>query len=175
MKRAAILAKKPKIDATPDKPFVTAVDELSLEGETFRQLQLGIFRTNNRIQRIGDALLKDLGLTVSRWLVLDFIASGPKSVAQIARNYDQTRQGFLWVVEAMSKLGQVELLPDPSDRRAKLVRCTPKGFDLYKQARKQQNGWIEKVAHGFSPVELMHIAEFIDEIGDAAFFAAAPP
>jgi DNA-binding MarR family transcriptional regulator len=167
------LARKPKLVAPPEVAQDVWAGELSRQGAMFKQLQLRIFRTNNRIQRVGDALMKDLGLTVSRWLVLDYIAKGPKSVAQIARNYDQTRQGFLWVVEAMAKLGQVDLLPDPNDRRAKLVRCTPKGHDLYEQAKKLQNAWIEQVAGEFSAAELMHIAEFIDEIGDAVLIAGS--
>jgi DNA-binding MarR family transcriptional regulator len=35
----------------------------------------------------------------------------------------------------LERLGYVERVPDPSDRRAKLVRATPRGRELYAIAR----------------------------------------
>jgi DNA-binding MarR family transcriptional regulator len=156
------------------KPAVQTAEgaaKLSREGAAFKQLQRRISRTNNRLLRAGDALMKDLGLTTARWLVLDLVANGPKTVAQIARHYEQTRQGFLWVVESMARIGQVELHPNPDDRRAKLVRCTAEGLKVYQAAIKRQNAWAESIARGFSIAELVHLAEFLDEIGDAALLA----
>jgi DNA-binding MarR family transcriptional regulator len=39
------------------------------------------------------------------------------------------------LVTHLERLGYVERVPDPSDRRAKLVRATPRGRELYVIAR----------------------------------------
>jgi hypothetical protein len=69
------------------------------EGTAITELILAIFLTNGRIIRAGDTLLRDLGLTGARWQVLGAIKDTPKTVAQIARKYELSRQGVLWLVQ----------------------------------------------------------------------------
>jgi len=46
-----------------------------------------------------------------------------------------TKQSMAELVTHLERLGYVERVPDPSDRRAKLVRATPRGRELYVIAR----------------------------------------
>jgi DNA-binding MarR family transcriptional regulator len=92
--------------------------ERTAEGAAISELILAIFRANGRLIRAGDVLTRDLGLTSARWQVLGAIAPAPKTVAQIAREFELTRQGVLWVVQSMIGDGFVELINNPDHRRA---------------------------------------------------------
>jgi DNA-binding MarR family transcriptional regulator len=59
-------------------------------------------------------MLRDLELTSARWQVLGAIVQTPRTVAQIARYFELTRQGVLWVVQSMLKDGIVELAKNPA-------------------------------------------------------------
>jgi DNA-binding MarR family transcriptional regulator len=124
------------------------------EGEALNDLILAIFRVNGRLNRAGDVLSRELNLTSARWQVLGAIAPAPKTVAQIARHYELTRQGVLWVVQAMVKDGLVELFRNPDHRRSKLVRPTTAGQELYEEISRRQRRWVSDLAVPFSEREL---------------------
>jgi DNA-binding MarR family transcriptional regulator len=124
------------------------------QGTSLNELILTIFRLNGRLVGAGDALSRDLGLTSARWQVLGSIDDRPKTVAQIARHYELTRQGVLWVVQGMARDGLVELIRNPDHRRAKLVRQTETGNTLYREISRRQRRWVSDLAASYSTVEL---------------------
>lgn len=97
---------------------------MKYEGKPVSDLIMMIFRTNGRIVRAGDELLEDLNLSGSRWQVLGAVKQTPRTVAQIARLYELSRQRVLWHVQALIADGVVELVDNPEHRRAKLVKFT---------------------------------------------------
>ncbi|MGC4028381.1 MAG: MarR family transcriptional regulator [Steroidobacteraceae bacterium] len=131
------------------------------KGEALNDLILTLFRVNGRLNKAGDALCSDLDLTSARWQVLGAITDQPRTVAQIARQYELTRQGVLWVVQAMVKDGLVELVRNPDHRRAKLVRQTSLGFALYEEISRRQRYWVSELAVPFSATELKAAADLL--------------
>lgn len=126
----------------------------SPKGAAFTELVLAIFRANGRILRAGERMGRDLDLTSPRWQVLGAIAARPKTVAQIGRDFELTRQGILWLVKSMLKEGLVELIDNPDHRRAKLVRMTPKGRSRWQSISERQLVWSEDLAKSFDRAEL---------------------
>ncbi len=121
----------------------------SAEGEAVSALILTVFRTNGRLIRAGDAMVRDLGLTSARWQILSAIEGAPKTVAQIAREFELTRQGVLWVVRSMIPDGLIELIDNPDHRRAKLVRQTSNGARAYDEVMRRQHIWANRIGREF--------------------------
>jgi DNA-binding MarR family transcriptional regulator len=67
--------------------------------------------------------------------VMQFLDDGGTRVSVLAERAQMTKQSMAELVAHLERLGYVERVPDPSDRRAKLVRATPRGKQLYAIAR----------------------------------------
>ena len=141
-------------------------------GEMMTNVVRAIFRANGRLLTAGDDLGRDLGLTSTRWQVMGGMLDRPRTVAQIARNFELTRQGVLWVVQALEKAGHVELIPNPDHRTAKLVRMTTKGREIYDQISERQVRWVNGLAKTFDLAETQTAEEVLKALwlvlGDAS-------
>ena len=67
--------------------------------------------------------------------VMQFLDDGGTRVSVLAERAQMTKQSMAELVAHLERLGYVERVRDPSDRRAKLVRATPRGNELYAIAR----------------------------------------
>jgi DNA-binding MarR family transcriptional regulator len=67
--------------------------------------------------------------------VMQFLDDDGTRVSVLAERAQMTKQSMAELVAHLEGLGYVERVPDLSDRRAKLVRATPKGKQLYEIAR----------------------------------------
>jgi DNA-binding MarR family transcriptional regulator len=67
--------------------------------------------------------------------VFQFLDDDGTRVSVLAERAQVTKQSMAELVAHLERHGYVERTPDPSDRRAKLVRATPRGEELYAIAR----------------------------------------
>jgi len=67
--------------------------------------------------------------------VMQFLDDGGTRVSVLAERAQMTKQSMAELVLHLEGLGYVERIPDPSDGRAKLVRVTERGGELYAIAR----------------------------------------
>jgi DNA-binding MarR family transcriptional regulator len=67
--------------------------------------------------------------------VMQFLDDDGTRVSVLAERSQITKQSMAELVAHLERLGYVERVPDPSDRRAKLVRATARGRQLYVIAR----------------------------------------
>jgi DNA-binding MarR family transcriptional regulator len=67
--------------------------------------------------------------------VMQFLDSEGTRVTVLAERAGMTKQSMAELVAHLERHGYVERIPDPADRRAKLVRSTAKGEELYAIAR----------------------------------------
>jgi DNA-binding MarR family transcriptional regulator len=109
---------------------------LRRETRPIDELIFEIFRVNDRLLAVGDATVKDFGLTSARWLVLGAIALSPSptTVAQIARTMGLTRQAVQRLANDMADAGLIEMHDNPTDRRARLLGLTESGRAAYEVA-----------------------------------------
>lgn len=137
-------------------------------GRLYTDIVLEIFKLSGMLVSAGDELVAELGLTSARWKVLGAISiSGePLTVARIAHQMGQTRQGVQRIVDAMSKDGIVELIDNPYHKKAKLVKLTNKGEELYSKADDIQIEWSNALADGFHPKELEKVSDTLKSIYD---------
>jgi len=67
--------------------------------------------------------------------VMQFLDDDGTRVSVLAERAQMTKQSMAELVAHLERLGYVERTSDPSDRRARLVRATPRGRQLYAIAR----------------------------------------
>jgi DNA-binding MarR family transcriptional regulator len=67
--------------------------------------------------------------------VLQFLDAEGTRVSELARRAQITKQSMAELVAHLERHGYVERVPDPADRRAKLVRATARGDEVYAIAR----------------------------------------
>lgn len=66
--------------------------------------------------------------------VFQFLDAGGTRVSVLAERAQVTKQSMAELVAHLERHGYVERVPDPSDRRAKLVRSTARGQEVYEIA-----------------------------------------
>jgi DNA-binding MarR family transcriptional regulator len=67
--------------------------------------------------------------------VFGFLDDDGTQVSELARRAQITKQSMAELVAHLERHGYVERIPDPADRRAKLVRATARGEEVYAIAR----------------------------------------
>ena len=81
--------------------------------------------------------------------VFQFLDDEGTRVSVLARRAQITKQSMAELVAHLERHGYVERIPDPSDRRAKLVRATAKGSEVYAIARRfvaeLEDGWSTRL------------------------------
>jgi DNA-binding MarR family transcriptional regulator len=137
----------------------------TVEGAAMTNLILTLFRVNGRMMRAGDKLVRDLGLTAARWQVFGAIRDRPRTVAQIARHFESTRQGVLWVVSGLLKSGLVELVDNPDHKRAKLVSLTELGREIYDKVGRRQEDWVNSFSGRFTLEEIRTAVGVLEQLG----------
>jgi DNA-binding MarR family transcriptional regulator len=81
--------------------------------------------------------------------VFSFLDKDGTRVSVLAQRAQITKQSMAELVAHLEEHGYVERVPDPGDRRAKLVRATPRGNQLYAIAREfvadTEREWTERL------------------------------
>ena len=71
----------------------------------------------------------------SQSLVLTHVANGASRASRIAENMGVSRQAMSQLLSEMAEAGLIEMVPDPLDRRAQLVRCAAAGARIREDAQ----------------------------------------
>src|SRR6266511_3232449 len=83
-------------------------------------------------RRLGDEGYPDI--RPGHGCVFRFIEPGGSRLTQIAERAGMTKQAVGEVVADLERLGYVERVPDPDDRRAKIIRLSERGWDAARAA-----------------------------------------
>jgi DNA-binding MarR family transcriptional regulator len=67
--------------------------------------------------------------------VFSYLSPEGTRLAELATQSRMAPQSIVWHVDQLERLGYVERVPDPSDRRAKLIRPTKNGLAYMTSAR----------------------------------------
>jgi DNA-binding MarR family transcriptional regulator len=96
--------------------------------------------------------------------VMQFLDDGGTRVSVLAERAQMTKQSMAELVVHLERLGYVERVPDPSDRRAKLVRATPRGKQLYAIARDVVAEIEVEWTRSLGKNKLRHLRELLEEL-----------
>lgn len=138
------------------------------EGSLFTNIILEIFKLNGLLVNEGDKLIKELGLSSARWKVLGALSQTqhPLTVPSIARIMGQTRQAVQRLSNEMRKDGLLETEVNPNHKRAKFLKLTKKGKEVYTLLENKQVPWVNSIAAGFDTKDLEISYQILKEMRD---------
>ncbi|MFN8535248.1 MAG: MarR family transcriptional regulator [Dehalococcoidia bacterium] len=141
--------------------------------DAFQSVLLSLFQLHGQVLHAADAMSADLGLTGARWQVLNVVVRVPMTVSQIARRLSLRRQSVQRSVDELRRRDIVALEPNPDDRRAPLVRLSPRGEALMVQLRRRQDAWVADGLEGVAPGWLETLAVGLGQLTERVRQATA--
>jgi len=115
----------------------------------------------------GDALAKPAGQTSARWRVLAAVEEELSTVATIARALGQARQSVQRVADLLANDGLAEFDDNPDDRRAMLLRLTPRGRTTLRTIQAAQRGWADALGAALGERDLRAASATLARVTDA--------
>ena len=100
-------------------------------GELLREVRAALIDGVGR--RVSDAGFGDV--RANHDCVFSYHSPEGTRLAELATQSRMAPQSIVWHVDQLERLGYVERVPDPSDRRAKLIRPTTHGLEYMASAR----------------------------------------
>jgi len=98
--------------------------------------------------------------------VFPFLDDEGTRVSVLAQRAQITKQSMAELVEHLERHGYVERVPDPGDRRAKLVRATARGHELYALAREVaaeiEREWTERLGEH----KMRRLRDLLEDLND---------
>jgi DNA-binding MarR family transcriptional regulator len=98
--------------------------------------------------------------------VFGFLDAEGTQVSELARRAQITKQSMAELVAHLERHGYVERVPDPKDRRAKLVRATNRGREVYAIAREViaelEREWTARLGAS----KMRRLRELLQELND---------
>jgi DNA-binding MarR family transcriptional regulator len=106
------------------------------------------YRLNSRLQATADRMARDVGLTGTRWQVLNAVDQAPRpaTISDIARWMGLARQSVQQVANALTEDGLIAYQPNPKHQRAPHVVVTNKAAKLLEQLDERRFAWARTVA-----------------------------
>lgn len=108
-------------------------------GQPLRQAILAVRRLFHVLAGTADRAHADLGITASMRAVMEILHErGPRTVPQVAREQDVSRQHIQVVVNGLLEGGLVECLDNPDHLRSPIVRLTAAGTKACEAIRRRE-------------------------------------
>jgi DNA-binding MarR family transcriptional regulator len=131
---------------TDKPPFSSVLNELMSE----------CFKLNRTYLDVSQQLTEGAGVTGTQWGVLAALGQGeePTTVAETARRMGLARQSVQRVADVLADTGLVNSLPNPEDKRAKLVEVTAAGRALLADMKGRQHAWVDSIVGDYSAADI---------------------
>ena len=105
-----------------------------------------IFLLSNRLQALGDTVLKEI--TLKQWLLLIVIHTMDKdtpSISEVATLMGSTRQNIRKMLELLEKNGYVSIGQNLKDKRNLSVELTKQTLDFFAKFEKSGDDFLVKI------------------------------
>ena len=96
--------------------------------------------------------------------VFQFLDDSGTRVSVLAQRAQMTKQSMAELVAHLEHHGYVERVPDPADRRAKLVRATPRGDEVYAIARQFAAEIEQQWTRRLGKAKMRQLRELLEEL-----------
>jgi DNA-binding MarR family transcriptional regulator len=98
--------------------------------------------------------------------VLQFLDPDGTRVSALAQRAQITKQSMAELVAHLERHGYVERIPDPTDRRAKLVRATARGQEVYALAREFVAELDDEWGRRLGTAKMRELRTLLEELND---------
>lgn len=136
-------------------------------GDAVSVFAVQVLRLAGMLIDAGDALAKPAGQTSARWRVLAAVEEELSTVATIARALGQARQSVQRVADLLANDGLAEFDDNPDDRRAMLLRLTPRGRTTLRTIQAAQRGWADALGAALGERDLRAASATLARVTDA--------
>jgi len=99
--------------------------------------------------------------------VFQFLDDAGTRVSVLAERAQISKQAMAQLVAHLEQHGYVERVPDPSDRRAKLVQTTVRGRAVFAVVRDFVAEVDARLADSLGEAKVRHLRELLQELNDA--------
>jgi len=99
--------------------------------------------------------------------VFQFLDDAGTRVSELAARARITKQSMAELVAHLERHGYVERVPDPEDRRARLVRATGRGREVFAVARETVAEVQARVDERLGPERARELRGLLEELGAA--------
>jgi DNA-binding MarR family transcriptional regulator len=131
----------PRIDLTKPLPPEGRLNLAALMDGPYKAMDSALFP---ELARRGHGDIRP-----SHSKVFEVIKGTGSRITDMAVDAAMTKQAMQYLVDDLEKLGYAERIPDPDDRRAKLIRLTPRGRECVVFAREAfahtEAAWAKKL------------------------------
>lgn len=99
--------------------------------------------------------------------VFQFLDDDGTRVGVLAQRAQMTKQSMAELVAHLERHGYLERVPDPQDRRARLVRTTPKGRAVYALAHAAGDEIFERWTERLGEQDMRRLRELLERLNAA--------
>lgn len=129
-----------------------------------------IKRIDNALEKEANQNLQDLNLTMQQNRVLILLAHAEAhtlSLKALEERFCAAQSTVAGLVSRLEKKGLIEAVPDPADRRVKLVRLTEEGVKLHAKSRQKVVDSEERLTALLSPEEKEQLLTCLKKVYEA--------
>lgn len=108
--------------------------------------------------------VRDRSLTSAQWRLLVLLKGGEARQARLAETLDIEPISVSRMLDRMEQSGWVERLPDPEDRRARLVRPTPRASAALARMGDVAEAVYGEALQGFSAAEIEALLRLVGRL-----------
>ncbi|MGY1634449.1 MarR family winged helix-turn-helix transcriptional regulator [Geodermatophilus sp. SYSU D01186] len=113
----------------------------------FTLLEQAMMRLRDRLYALSAARFP--GLRARHYRLLSFLPEEGERLSRLTEESGLTKQALAQALAPLEAGGYVEVVPDPADRRARLVRLSPRGREVTAALRATladvESGWAAEV------------------------------
>ena len=99
--------------------------------------------------------------------VFQYLDDAGTRVSVLAQRAGMTKQSMAQLVEHLEAHGYVERVPDPGDGRAKLVRTTPRGQEVFAVVREVVGEIEGGIEAALGPAKVARLRALLSELSEA--------
>jgi len=100
-------------------------------------------------------------------VVFQYLDDAGTRVSDLAARARITKQSMAELVAHLERHGYVERVPDPTDRRAKLVRATARGREVFAIARAAMEDVDARLDAALGPARVRELRGLLDDVRTA--------
>ena len=151
------------IASMPDERVSHPGDEREHEREALR-LWLRLLSCTMRIEnQISARLRREFATTLPRFDLMAQLAHVPDglTMSDLSQRLMVTGGNVTGVTDTLEREGLVERIPQPGDRRSRVVRLTPDGQATFARMAAVHAGWVEELLGGLAEPERQQLYQLL--------------
>lgn len=133
------------------------------------RLWLKLLKTSSLIEEeLRRRMRAELGTTLPRFDVMSALSRAPEGLkmSEISKRLRVSNGNITGIVDKLTEEGIALRVAVPGDRRANLVRLTPRGQTIFTEHASRHEAWIDEILAGLNAADLAGMMLRLDHLSD---------